>query len=101
MIEVYGASYFYEGDPETPVVALWVRRGTDTKIREIRIPYAYFGPGDTVWTRLHRDMLRPFVDRESWQYDYYRDMEPFFHMESAQPIHIPEPEDSESAAVEK
>ncbi len=101
MIEVYGASYFYEGDPETPVVVLWASKGSDTRIREIRIPYIYFGPGDTVWTRLYRDMPKPLVEPENWQYDRYRDMEPFFHMESSQPIYIPEPEDSESVGFER
>ena len=100
MIKVYGASYFYEGDPETPIVALWARRGSDNSIREIRIPYVYFGPGNTVWTQLFADMPRPFVQREDWQYDHYRDKKPFFHMESSQPLYIPEPEDVEGTESE-
>jgi hypothetical protein len=46
-------------------------------------------------------MPKPLVEPENWQYDRYRDMEPFFHMESSQPIYIPEPEDSESVGFDR
>jgi hypothetical protein len=38
-------------------------------------------------------MPRPLVAQEDWQYDRYRDKDPFFHMESSEPLSIPEPED--------
>jgi hypothetical protein len=93
MLKVYGASYFFEDDPETPIVALWVRRDPEKEIREVRMPYVYLGLGRTTWTSLYDDMPRPLVDREDWQYDRYRDKDPFFHMESSEPLSIPEPED--------
>jgi hypothetical protein len=100
LLEVYGASYFYEGNPEEPVIVLWALRTSEAQVREIRIPYVYFGRGDTTWTRLFDEMRRPLLDREDWQYDRYRDRMAFFHMESLQPITIPEPGDSESEGPE-
>ena len=93
MLKVYGASYFFERDPETPVIALWVRRETDEAISEIRIPYLYFGAGRTSWTSLFADMPRPFVNPEDWQYARYRNKTAFFHIESSEPLSIPEPGD--------
>jgi hypothetical protein len=93
VIEVYGASYFFEGEPEMPIIALWARRGSEEKIREIRNPYVYLGPRDTTWARLFADMKRPLVHQQNWQYAYYRNKEVIFHVESLEPLYIPEPAD--------
>ncbi len=93
MIEVYGASYFFEGDPETPVIVLWARRGSEEQISEMRIAYVYLGRGYTTWTMLFADMPRPLVDPDDWQYDHYRNKKGFSHVESSEPLRIAEPGD--------
>jgi len=72
-----------------------VRRGSEEEVREMRIPYIYLGPNDTTWTRLFAGMERSFIDPDNWQYATYRNKDPFFHIESSEPILMPEPTDEQ------
>jgi hypothetical protein len=102
LMDVYGASYFFEDDPNAPVIALWARREPEEEISETRIPDVFVRKGDTTWTSLVIDMVKkPLVNREDWQYAHYSYKNPFFHLEISEPLHWQDPTDTGSQGTEE